>query len=167
MIRGANGVKKALIRELRVWGGLQHPNVLYLGGFYYDVETIDCASIVTLWQENGNVLDHIRRTKPDEGGRLKLVRSRWSLTCTRLLISFLRLWTPRGGSIIYIPYNLPSVMQTSSRSIIHKCYHPYANHFHRRTLSLTRLVTPCFVTSALHGCLRMNPAGLHRPVCQS
>lgn len=66
-------VSQALVRELKVWADLRHNNVLLLQGFHIDSPSLECAWIITLWHERGNISDYIIRTQPDEAARLKLV----------------------------------------------------------------------------------------------
>ncbi|KAG9041508.1 Receptor-interacting serine/threonine-protein kinase 2 [Tulasnella sp. UAMH 9824] len=59
-------------RELKVWAKLQHPNVLKLVGYYlsYDFRR---AQPVSLYYENGNVVEYMRRTPTDIQTRLGFV----------------------------------------------------------------------------------------------
>lgn len=66
-------IQQALVRELRVWGNLDHPNILRLLGFHFDVEQLESAWIVTMWQKSGNIVNFLATKKLNETTRLKLV----------------------------------------------------------------------------------------------
>lgn len=65
---------QAFARELRTWERANHPNVLRLVGFYLDQNNLYSAWLITWWQQEGDILGYIDRTKPDMEKRLKLVR---------------------------------------------------------------------------------------------
>lgn len=70
---------QALARELRVWQGLQHPNILQVIGFHLDkYHTI--AWLVSPWEEEGNLSTYVRRTNPNETVRLQLVSPKQPLS---------------------------------------------------------------------------------------
>ncbi|KAG8981515.1 hypothetical protein FRB93_008571 [Tulasnella sp. JGI-2019a] len=65
-------VAKRLIREMKAWSGLEHPNILPLIGFYLS-KGLDLALIVCPLQFHGNVKDYLQRVKPSILERLTLV----------------------------------------------------------------------------------------------
>ncbi|KAG8987181.1 hypothetical protein FRB94_002101, partial [Tulasnella sp. JGI-2019a] len=64
-------VAKRLIREMKAWSGLEHPNILPLIGFYLS-KGLDLALIVCPLQFHGNVKDYLQRVKPSILERLTL-----------------------------------------------------------------------------------------------
>ncbi|KAG9002293.1 hypothetical protein FRB93_011719 [Tulasnella sp. JGI-2019a] len=64
-------VAKRLVREMKIWAGLCHPNVLPLIGFYLS-QTLDRAIIVCPLVPHGSLQDFIMRDKPSDACRLRL-----------------------------------------------------------------------------------------------
>lgn len=64
---------QALARELRVWWGVAHENILPLKAFYFDDAALGPAWIITEWQDHGNLHDYVVRNNPDAERRLTLV----------------------------------------------------------------------------------------------
>ncbi|KAG9031568.1 hypothetical protein FRB95_002562 [Tulasnella sp. JGI-2019a] len=64
-------VAKRLVRELKTWSTLKHPNILPLIGFYLS-EGLDVALIVCPLLPHGNVKDYLQRFKPSVPERLQL-----------------------------------------------------------------------------------------------
>ncbi|KAG8984000.1 hypothetical protein FRB93_006839 [Tulasnella sp. JGI-2019a] len=64
-------VAKRLIREMKAWSKLRHPNILPLIGFYLSVN-LDLALVVCPIQPNGNVRDYLQRVNPSILERLRL-----------------------------------------------------------------------------------------------
>ncbi|KAG8984002.1 hypothetical protein FRB93_006841 [Tulasnella sp. JGI-2019a] len=64
-------IAKRLVREMKAWSKLRHPNILPLIGFYLS-ENLDTALIVCPIQPNGNVKDYLERVNPNGLERLKL-----------------------------------------------------------------------------------------------
>ncbi|KAG9014347.1 hypothetical protein FRB94_012753 [Tulasnella sp. JGI-2019a] len=57
-------VAKRLVREMKEWSKLKHPNILPLIGFYLS-EGLDLAMIVCPLQSHGNVKDYLQRAIPE------------------------------------------------------------------------------------------------------
>lgn len=68
----ANHSDQRLIRTVRLWSTLQHPNVLPFLGFYVS-QTWDQAWLISPYQERNNVIEYIRETQPDDVERFRLV----------------------------------------------------------------------------------------------
>ncbi|KAG9025606.1 hypothetical protein FRB95_009969 [Tulasnella sp. JGI-2019a] len=64
-------VAKRLVREMKIWSGLRHPNVLPLIGFYLS-QTLDLAIIVCPIAPYGSLRDYALREKPSDACRLRL-----------------------------------------------------------------------------------------------
>ncbi|KAG8993311.1 hypothetical protein FRB94_001754 [Tulasnella sp. JGI-2019a] len=64
-------VAKRLVREMKIWSGLRHENVLALIGFYLS-QTLDVALIVCPIAPHGSLRDYVRREKPSQMCRLRL-----------------------------------------------------------------------------------------------
>ncbi|KAG8989973.1 hypothetical protein FRB94_013836 [Tulasnella sp. JGI-2019a] len=65
-------VAKRLVREMKAWSRLRHPNILPLLGFYLS-DSLDLALIVCPLQPYGNVKDYLQQMKPSSLDRLGLV----------------------------------------------------------------------------------------------
>ncbi|KAG9000191.1 hypothetical protein FRB94_005635 [Tulasnella sp. JGI-2019a] len=65
-------VAKRLVREMKAWSKLQHPNILPLLGFYLS-NNLDLALIVCPLQPYGNIKDYLQQVKPSNLDRLGLV----------------------------------------------------------------------------------------------
>lgn len=59
-----------------------------LEGFHLDVGAFTRAELITLWQDNGNIVSYIAATHPDQTTRVKLVSSRVQLPTSRSLTTF-------------------------------------------------------------------------------
>ncbi|KAG9002625.1 Negative regulator of mitotic exit [Tulasnella sp. JGI-2019a] len=57
-------IAKRLVREMKAWSKLDHPNILPLIGFYLS-ELLDLALIVCPLQSQGNVRDYLQQVKPE------------------------------------------------------------------------------------------------------
>ncbi|KIO25406.1 hypothetical protein M407DRAFT_25310 [Tulasnella calospora MUT 4182] len=55
---------KRLARELNVWAKIRHPNVVELIGYYLD-DKYESPLLISALMPNGNVLEYIKRFKPD------------------------------------------------------------------------------------------------------
>ncbi|KAG9035271.1 hypothetical protein FRB95_011566 [Tulasnella sp. JGI-2019a] len=66
-------VAKRLVREMKIWSGLRHSNILPLIGFYLS-QTLDRAIIVCPLVLHGSLQDYVRRETPDDASRLRLAR---------------------------------------------------------------------------------------------
>ncbi|KAG9001709.1 hypothetical protein FRB94_004588 [Tulasnella sp. JGI-2019a] len=64
-------VAKRLVREMKVWLKLKHPNILSLIGFHLS-EALDLALIVCPLQPRGNIKDYLRQVKPSVPERFQL-----------------------------------------------------------------------------------------------
>ena len=62
-----------LARELKVWAGLLHPNILRLVGFYLS-EDMTIAQLISPFEEYGHIGDYLGQENPSEAERLQLVR---------------------------------------------------------------------------------------------
>ncbi|KAG8901679.1 hypothetical protein FRB99_005173 [Tulasnella sp. 403] len=62
----------ALIRELNVWAGLSHPNILSLIGYHLSPQ-LDEAWLVSPYIVNGNLCQYLLRVSPSEKDRLRLL----------------------------------------------------------------------------------------------
>ncbi|KAG9006408.1 hypothetical protein FRB94_000718 [Tulasnella sp. JGI-2019a] len=71
-------VAKGLIREMKIWSGLRHRNVLPLIGFYLS-QTLDRAIIVCPLVPHGSLRDYVLREKPNIACRLHLVKYFFSI----------------------------------------------------------------------------------------
>ena len=65
-------IYQQLARELKVWAGLLHPNILELVGFYLS-DNLDEAWLLSLYEPEGNLAEYIEKRRPDAGRRLELV----------------------------------------------------------------------------------------------
>lgn len=65
-------ISKELARELKVWAGLLHPNILFFTGYHLDINEA-VAWMVSPYMQNGNVGGYLRRTQSDYYLRLRLV----------------------------------------------------------------------------------------------
>lgn len=63
-----------LARELRVWAGLLHPNILPLVGYHLS-DDMTIARLISPFESNGQLFDYFRRASPNEAERLQLVSS--------------------------------------------------------------------------------------------
>ncbi|KAG8906476.1 hypothetical protein FRB99_006791 [Tulasnella sp. 403] len=61
-----------LIRELGVWAGLSHENLIPLIGFHLN-SSRDQAWLISPYMEKGNISDYLTRVQPDEQKRRELV----------------------------------------------------------------------------------------------
>ena len=59
-------------KEIYVWSKLQHPNILPLLGFAFDIDT-GYPMLISEWMENGNALAYVRKTDPPSDVLLRLV----------------------------------------------------------------------------------------------
>ncbi|KAG9026365.1 hypothetical protein FRB95_008904 [Tulasnella sp. JGI-2019a] len=67
-------VAKRLIREMKIWSGLRHENVLRLLGFHLS-ESLDLAIIVCPLVPHGSIADYVLREMPGDACRLRLARN--------------------------------------------------------------------------------------------
>ena len=49
---------RSFARELRIWAGLNHPNVIPCLGFAVDKSS---PILISEWMDNGNVIQHLER----------------------------------------------------------------------------------------------------------
>ncbi|KAG8984880.1 hypothetical protein FRB93_006177 [Tulasnella sp. JGI-2019a] len=61
-----------LVREVKIWERLDHPNILQLLGFHLS-PTLDIALIVCLWEPRSSINRHIMDTKPNLLAQLHLL----------------------------------------------------------------------------------------------
>ncbi|KAG8860323.1 hypothetical protein FRB96_003972 [Tulasnella sp. 330] len=61
----------SLVREMKVWASLSHPNVLPFIGFHLS-PNLDNALLISPFAAYGSILKYIRKAKPDEFKRLQL-----------------------------------------------------------------------------------------------
>ncbi|KAG8992024.1 hypothetical protein FRB94_012034 [Tulasnella sp. JGI-2019a] len=64
-------VAKALVREMKIWSGLSHENILHLIGFHLS-QTLDRAIIVCPLAPHGSLKEYVRREQPEDLSRLRL-----------------------------------------------------------------------------------------------
>ncbi|KAG8993128.1 hypothetical protein FRB94_011041 [Tulasnella sp. JGI-2019a] len=61
-----------LIREVKIWAQLDHPNILKFLGFYLS-PNLDEILIISPWEPRGNINKYIMDTKPDMPKRLRML----------------------------------------------------------------------------------------------
>lgn len=62
-----------LLRDLLRWSRFDHPNLAPLLGLYDGKGNFGSLSVVTEWQQYGNILQYVELTHPDEEVVLGLV----------------------------------------------------------------------------------------------
>ena len=62
-----------LARELKVWAGLLHRNILELVGFYLS-DTLENAWLLSPYEPKGNLVEFMKKETPNQGRTLELVR---------------------------------------------------------------------------------------------
>lgn len=67
-----NRPSQALAREIRVWSGLQHPNISPLVGFHLNAGH-DAAWLLSPWEPNGNISAYLKTTDPSVQEKLQFV----------------------------------------------------------------------------------------------
>lgn len=71
-----------LIREMKVWGKLRHPNILPFIGFFLS-DDLDEALLISQYEPRGSVPRYLKENELGEVGRFQLVS--WSLRRSRPL----------------------------------------------------------------------------------
>lgn len=73
--------EQQLARELKVWAGLLHRNVLELVGFYLS-DTLENAWLLSPYEPKGNLAEFLKNENPDQERKLELVRQLEILVAT-------------------------------------------------------------------------------------
>ena len=67
-----NCICQQLARELKVWAGLLHPNILELVGFYLS-DTLETAWLLSPYEPEGNLANFLEKKRPSQGRKVELV----------------------------------------------------------------------------------------------
>lgn len=70
----ADSLPQALIRELRVWAPLTHPNILSVTGFHL-ADDHSQAWLISPWEEQGNLYTYLKNQELSRKELLSLVSS--------------------------------------------------------------------------------------------
>ena len=95
-----------LAKELRIWAGLDHPNVLELLGFCIEPD-LTGTKLIAPWLDNGHVAAYIKTVQPTKLHRLLLV-SHDRPTSTDILIKtfYIGCWSyARSGIPSFLRYH--------------------------------------------------------------
>ena len=61
-----------LVREIKIWSTLDHPNILPFVGFHLS-DSLDEALLITPYEPRGSVVKYVKDTQPDDLERFRLV----------------------------------------------------------------------------------------------
>lgn len=68
----SNICPQRLVREMKIWSDLHHPNILRFIGFHLDAE-MDDAFLISLFEPLGDVAQYIEKEQPSIDARFELV----------------------------------------------------------------------------------------------
>lgn len=75
LCRSAQFYPQRLARELKVWGAVDHPNLLPLIGFHLS-DDMATALLISPFMAHGHIQEYLEKHKPTAQKRLQLVSRR-------------------------------------------------------------------------------------------